>query len=173
MTDIDTRTALEEAESDGVVAAGPSVPDGHLTDDSPQSHVDASDRAGGDDLSRNVELALGVVRLGVGAALVAAPGWAGRIWVGQGADGPGNKVFARALGARDVALGIRILQGSQKGEPVAHWIAAGFAADFADVAATIVAAKHLTPGRRIAMPLIAGAVGAAGVVTAKKAQAVA
>ncbi len=171
MTDVDATTPLEEAEADGAVAAGPSVPDAHAIDDSPHDR-DGADRSA-DELSRPIELALGAVRLGVGAALVAAPGWAGRIWVGPGADGPGSKVFARALGARDVALGLRILQGAQKGEPVAHWVAAGFAADFADVAATIVAAKHLTPGRRIAMPLIAGAVGAAGVVAARKSQAIA
>lgn len=115
-----------------------------------------------------VDLALGVVRLGVGVALVAAPGWAGRVWVGPGADGPGSLVFARALGARDVALGLRILDGVRKGEPVRHWVVAGFAADAADVAATVIASRHLTPNRRIAMPLIAGAVGALGVVSSRR-----
>jgi hypothetical protein len=110
-----------------------------------------------------VDAALGVIRLGVGAALVVAPAWAGRIWVGPGADGPGSRVFARALGARDVALGLRILQGWRTGEPVRHWVAAGFAADAADVVATLIASRDLTLTRRAAMPLIAGAVGAAGV----------
>jgi hypothetical protein len=119
----------------------------------------------------SIDHALGAVRLGVGVALVLAPGWAGRIWVGPGADGPGSKVFARALGARDVALGIKILTGLQKGEPVAHWVAAGFAADAADVAATHVAGRHLTPGRRLAMPLVAGVVGAAGIVSGRRAAA--
>lgn len=119
---------------------------------------------------KSVDLALGVVRLGVGAALVAAPRWAGRIWVGPGADGPGSLVFARALGARDVALGLRILDGVRKGEPVRHWVAAGFAADAADVAAALVAGRHLTPGRRVAMPLIAGAVGALGVWSGRRTQ---
>src|SRR3954451_16103112 len=79
--------------------------------------------------SSTLEQALGAVRLGVGVALVIAPGWAGRIWVGPGSDGPGSKVFARAVGARDVALGARILNGARSGEPVGHWIRAGFAAD--------------------------------------------
>jgi hypothetical protein len=111
----------------------------------------------------SIDHALGVVRLGVGAALVVAPGWAGRIWVGPGADGPGSMVFARALGARDMVLGARILQGLAKGEPVRHWIVAGFAADAADFTAAVIAARHLTPARRVAMPLIAAAVGAVGV----------
>jgi hypothetical protein len=117
---------------------------------------------------KGIDIALGVVRLGVGAALVAAPRWAGRVWVGPGADGPGSLVFARAVGARDVALGLRILDGARKGEPVGHWVTAGFAADAADLAATLVAGRHLTPGRRIAMPLVAGAVGALGVVSSRR-----
>ncbi len=108
------------------------------------------------------DLALGVVRVGVGAALIVAPGWAGRIWVGPGADGPGSLVFARALGARDVALGVRIITGVRKGEPVGHWVASGFVADAADVVASVIAGRHLTPGRRRAMPVVAGAVGVAG-----------
>src|SRR5688572_7458733 len=90
-------------------------------------------------------MAVGIIRAGVGAALVAAPGWAGRIWVGPGADGPGSKVFARAIGARDLALGIKILQGTSNGENVGHWIRTGFVADLADAAATGVAARNLTP----------------------------
>lgn len=117
---------------------------------------------------RALDGALGVIRLGVGAALVVAPGWAGRVWVGPGADGPGSLVFARAVGARDVALGLRILDGVRKGEPVRHWVQAGFAADLADAAATAVAARHLTPGRRVAMPLVAGAVGGLGLVSTRR-----
>ncbi len=109
-----------------------------------------------------IDHALGVVRLGVGAALVVAPRWAGRIWVGPGADGPGSLVFARALGARDLVLGARILQGLAKGEPVHHWVAAGFAADAADLTAALIATRHLSPGRRVAIPLVAAAVGVLG-----------
>lgn len=118
-----------------------------------------------------LDTVLGVVRLGVGVALVAAPGRAGRVWVGPGADGPGSLVFARALGARDVALGLRILDGVRKGEPVRHWVAAGFAADAADVAATLIAGRHLTPQRRIAMPVVAGAVGLLGIWSGQRSKA--
>lgn len=105
---------------------------------------------------------VGGIRLGVGGALVAAPGWAGRIWVGPGADGPGSKVFARAIGARDVLLGARILTETDDKGAADHWIKAGFAADMADAAATLIAARHLSSARRVAMPLIALAVGALG-----------
>lgn len=124
--------------------------------------------ASSDDGGRDqAALALGVVRLGVGAALMVAPRWAGRIWVGPGADGPGSLVFARAVGARDVALGVRIISGALNGEPVRKWVEAGFLSDGADVVATMLAGRHLTPGRRAAMPLIAAAVGAAGVASSR------
>src|SRR4051794_29833732 len=111
-------------------------------------------------------LVVGAIRLGVGAALVAAPGWAGRIWVGAGAEGAGSKVFARAVGARDVALGARVLRAARNGDEAREWLRSGFLADIADAAATMVAFRHLTKGRRIAMPLIAGAVGALGYLAA-------
>src|SRR5438270_12862033 len=95
---------------------------------------------------------LGAIRLGVGSALVAAPGWAGRIWVGPGADGPGSKVFARAVGARDVALGVRILSASDDSGQSRDWLMSGIMADLADAAATLIALRHLTKGRRLAMP---------------------
>lgn len=110
-----------------------------------------------------VDWGLGVVRTGVGVALMVAPGWAGRIWVGPGADGPGSKVFARALGARDVALGVQILRGLSRGEVVRHWILAGFVADAADVTASVIASRNMTPARRVLVPLVASAVGALGV----------
>src|SRR5690606_9503083 len=53
---------------------------------------------GGGGRGASLDLALGVIRAGVGAALMAAPAWAGRVWVGPGADGPGSLVFARAVG---------------------------------------------------------------------------
>jgi hypothetical protein len=105
---------------------------------------------------------VGGIRLGVGSALVAAPGWAGRIWVGPGADGPGSKVFARAVGARDVLLGTRILREGDHDGSADHWVRAGLAADVADAVATAIAARHLTPARRLLMPTIALTVGALG-----------
>ena len=111
---------------------------------------------------RQKALLFGSIRLGVGTALVAAPGFAGRIWVGPDADGPGAKVFARAIGARDALLGFRTLQAVRSKAAARNLIQTGFAADAADVAATLIAWRQLTPGRRIAMPIIAAAVGALG-----------
>lgn len=119
--------------------------------------------------SKHQAYVLGGIRLGVGAALVAAPGWAGRIWVGPGADGPGSKVFARAVGARDVALGLRILQSASNDDSPGPWLRAGFVADIADAAATALASRNLSTARKVLMPLIAGGVGALGFAATKAA----
>jgi uridine kinase len=102
------------------------------------------------------------LRVGIGAALLVAPGFAARLWVGEHGAGPGARVFARAIGARDVALGLRILADRRAGRPVLPAMRLGVASDAADAVATALAFRQLTPFRRIAMPLIAGAVAVAG-----------
>jgi hypothetical protein len=116
-------------------------------------------------------MAMGSIRTGVGASLVIAPAWAGRIWVGSDADGPGTKVFARALGARDVALGAGILAASVGGDEqhVTRLVQLGAVADVADVLATLVAWRNLEGARRWSMPLIALGVAAAGVTVVRMA----
>jgi len=106
---------------------------------------------------------MGIIRTGVGLSLVAAPGWAGRIWVGDDADGGGSKVFARALGARDVVLGYAILAASGPDPATAgRLVKHGVLIDVADVVATLIAYRHLEGHRRLVMPLVAAGVGALG-----------
>lgn len=107
---------------------------------------------------------LAVLRAGVGAGLVVAPGLAGRIWVGEDAAGRGTRVLARALGARDLVLGTTALRSLADQDEVAaaRLTQLGVLADGADLMATLVAGRHLTGHRRWSMPLIAAAVGAVG-----------
>lgn len=158
------RDDIEESSGEPANLTSPSTPTAAASGAPEPASREASGRSGPNPL----DLGLGVVRVGVGAALVVAPAWAGRIWVGPGADGPGSRVFARALGARDVALGARILRGLQSGQDVRHWVTAGFTADVADVVATMIAARNLTPGRRAVMPLIAAGVAAAALASLKR-----
>lgn len=103
---------------------------------------------------------LGGLRLGIGASLVVAPGFAGRIWIGPGADDRGARVFARAIGARDVLLGLRTIAASRDGKEAGEWLTLGYGASAADALATTVAFRNLSGPRRIAMPVIAGVVAA-------------
>ena len=105
---------------------------------------------------------VGSLRLGIGAALLLAPGAAGKIWIGPGAGDRGAQVFARALGARDAALGLKTLSELGQKREMKHWLQLGAAADVADAAATVVAWRSLSPSRRVVMPLVAAAVGFVG-----------
>lgn len=116
---------------------------------------------------QKLALFVGAIRLGIGTALVAAPRFAGGVWIGENAGGKGIDVFARAIGARDVVLGARTLAAVRAEGPARHWLKLGFAADAADAFATALAFKSLSRGRAVAMPLIAGAVAAAGYTAAK------
>ena len=117
---------------------------------------------------QKLALFVGALRLGIGSALLVAPKFAGGIWIGENAGGKGIDVFARAIGARDVVLGARTLSAVRAESPSRHFLKLGFAADAADAVATALAFKSLSPGRRLAMPLIAGAVAAIGYAAADK-----
>ena len=118
--------------------------------------------------AQKLALVVGALRLGIGSALVVAPKFAGGIWIGENDGGKGVDVFARAIGARDVVLGARTLAAVRGEAPSKHFLKLGFAADAADAFATLLAFKSLSKGRALAMPIIAGAVAAAGYVAAQE-----
>ena len=99
-------------------------------------------------------IAAGRSLLGVIALLW--PSLPARPWVGGTiAASPGGKVLARALGARDLALGVgawRALR-RRRGE-ASPWVTAGAVADLCDATVTLAAWRHL-PRRGRAMVLLA------------------
>ena len=107
-------------------------------------------------------VAAGRVAVGVRAALT-RPSVPARPWVGASADELGARVFGRALGARDIALGLgaltALLKPSGSGTVTAAWVAAGALSDALDTAITAGAWPELPRGTRW---LIAGSAGGAG-----------
>lgn len=105
---------------------------------------------------------LAAARAVIGVALVAAPDATTRRWLGTGSEGdPGRQVAVRALGARDVVLGVGTLAALRSGNGVrqaARWLEAGVVADLADAASTALAEDLEVPK---AFPL-ALALGGAG-----------
>lgn len=81
-------------------------------------------------------------------------------------DGAGTRVFARAIGVRDVVLGSRALLSQREGLPLRRWMRMEVAVDAGDALVTALAARHLGPGRRVAMPLIAAGYAAASWIAA-------
>lgn len=106
-------------------------------------------------------------RVVAGVALVALPGTSARTWIGPAAADPTVKVIVRALGARDLALGLGTLHALGEGAPARTWSLAGAASDLTDAAATLLAFRRLGARRAIPALLIAGAAGLAGFVASE------
>jgi hypothetical protein len=107
---------------------------------------------------------LSLGRIVLGSGLVLSPRrWAGG-WIGGDARHPGTGVLARAVGARDVGLGVGTFVAMCNGDPVRPWVLASMAADGTDLVATAVAREHLPKlGRTLIYAMAGGAylVGAA------------
>jgi hypothetical protein len=100
-------------------------------------------------------------RVAVGTAAVLLPRRVGRSWVGADADATGTRLFARAFGVRDLALGVATMQALDAGRPVRDLVRLGAACDAVDAAATVLALRQI--GLRRALPVLAVAVGATAV----------
>lgn len=114
-------------------------------------------------LVRRAAWAVAAGRVALGLTALAWPSVPARPWVGAAADGLAARVFGRALGARDVALGLGALwalrrQAAEPG-PARAWIAAGALSDALDVAASLASWQELPQLSR--WPVVGSAGGAA------------
>jgi hypothetical protein len=112
-----------------------------------------------------VLVAAGRVALGVTA--LAWPSVPARPWVGASSGDLTARVFGRALGARDLALGLGALAALQgpAADPgqAAAWVAAGALSDALDVAASVAAWDELP---RLTKWLVAASAGGAAIAGA-------
>ena len=103
----------------------------------------------------------------VGVALVALPGTTAGTWIGPVAKAPGTKVMVRAMGGRDLAIGLGTLHALREGAPVTSWSLAGAGSDLVDAAATLLAIRHLGARRALPLALVAATAGIASYVAAQ------
>jgi len=119
-----------------------------------------------------VAVAAGRVALGVTA--LARPSVPARPWVGASAGDLTATVFGRALGARDLALGLGALAALQgpaaDSGQAAVWLAAGALSDALDVAASAASWRELP---RLTKWLVAASAGGAAAIGAAAAVTVA
>src|SRR4051794_24425361 len=104
--------------------------------------------------------ALAAGRVALGAGLLARPTPAAAPWVGRDAGRAGTRVFARALGARDLVLGLQTLDAVRRGSDPRPLLLAGAAVDLADGWATFADQSRLPRRAR----LLAGGVACAAAV---------
>ena len=87
-------------------------------------------------------------RMAIGASLVLAPRLIGPMWIGDAADRPVVKMMSRALGGRDLALGLGLAVALDRGKPVRGWLEGAALADAADLAATLLAGDSIPRRQR-------------------------
>ncbi|MGQ0842650.1 MAG: hypothetical protein ACT4QF_00810 [Sporichthyaceae bacterium] len=111
---------------------------------------------------RTIGAGIALGRVVLGAAAIAKPALPAKPWIGAGpAAEPGVQVFARALGGRDIALGVLALASGGRTRRLA--VGLGAMADAVDMSATLLHWKDLPPRDR--WGILAVTAGAAGLGT--------
>jgi hypothetical protein len=111
---------------------------------------------------RDIAIAQARGRMAFGVAFLLPPGLAARGWVGGDAERPGAKVLTRALGARDLALGLGVVIAIDRGAPVRGWLEGSALSDCVDFLATLIGGGALPPaGRRGVLALASASAGLA------------
>jgi hypothetical protein len=96
-------------------------------------------------------------RLLFGVAFIAQPTLMDRGWIGKQARLPGAQVLARAVGARDLAVGLGGLQAVARDDGSARpWLGAAAICDAVDFGATWVAGRGIPRQARTGVLGIAG-----------------
>jgi hypothetical protein len=102
-----------------------------------------------------------------GVAFIARPELMERGWIGKPARLPGAQVLARAVGARDLAVGLGGLQAVARGDGSARpWLAAAATCDAVDLGATLAAGSGIPRQARLTVLAIAGVAGLLSVIAA-------
>jgi hypothetical protein len=100
---------------------------------------------------------------------VAAPKLVARPWIGAEAGGLGAAVLGRALGGRDIALGLGLLLAARRDRPLRGWAEAGALADLVDAATTAWAFGRLPERGRLLVLASAATAGVTGALAARRA----
>ena len=93
-------------------------------------------------------------RIAIGGAFLVRPESGMRPWIGRDARTPGAQLVARALGARDLVLGVGTLAADRRS--VRSWLTGALVADTADLLLTVAGADHVPPRGRLLVAGLAG-----------------
>jgi hypothetical protein len=95
------------------------------------------------DVARRLSLALAGGRVALGVTALALPRLPLRPWVGDASGDRHVRLLARALGVRDVALGMGVILANRHDGPIRGWVEAGGMADAGDALVTAMYARSL------------------------------
>jgi hypothetical protein len=106
---------------------------------------------------RILALVISIGRFVFGVAFIANPKLMDRAWIGKQARLPGAQLLARAVGARDLVLGLGGLQALTRDDGSARpWLGAGAICDGVDFGATWTAGRTIPRQARRGVLAIAG-----------------
>ena len=109
---------------------------------------------------------LGIGRLAIGAAMMAAPAASMRGWIGADADRVGTQTAVRAFGAREVLLGFLAAHVASRPGVGKRTVAAIALCDAFDFAVTVAARRHLPASGVAGVGALAGGSAVTGLVVA-------
>ena len=98
----------------------------------------------------------GLARVGLGAGLIAAPRVTTAPWLGRVSRRRAAQVPIRAMGARDVAIGLGTAYAAGQGFGAQPWLLAGIVSDTADLLATLRARDALPAAGVVGIAAMAG-----------------
>jgi hypothetical protein len=115
-------------------------------------------------IAANTGFALSRVVFGIGAGMF--PEKIGATWIGEAANEPSNRTILRAMGLRDIALGLGATEAALRDES-GPWLAVALLADLGDVTATLLSAGRIPRSGVITTTALAGSAAvAAGILLA-------
>ena len=95
--------------------------------------------------ARDLAIGLAGARIAIGVVSLLVPGLLGRAMIGSEGDSGGMRLLLRAVGARDLALGIGVLVALERDAPVGGWLRASAVVDGLDGAGSVLARHRLRP----------------------------
>jgi hypothetical protein len=118
--------------------------------------------------ARRGATAVAAGRVAIGVVALTAPPLVARPWVGEAAGSAEGRVLARALGGRDLALGLgalAALTGQSAAGSAMTWVGLAAVADACDTVATVVAWRKLPATKWLVAATAAGAAAIGAVAT--------
>lgn len=109
--------------------------------------------------TRRLGIWLGRVRGAIGVAFLVAPRSVGHLGLGVAAGGPDGRVYARTMGARELALGLGTAIATAERRGGAGWTSMGAVADGLDAAVLLLSRGLGWRARLVGVVAAASAVG--------------
>jgi hypothetical protein len=92
---------------------------------------------------RDLAVSMAGGRIAIGVVSLLAPGVVARTMTGRDGSQGATRLFARMVGARDLALGLGLLVALNRGAPVRGWLEASAVVDGIDATACLLARDHI------------------------------